>query len=401
PNESTASAASATAAIANSPARILRLLLAIVTSRPGAERALRDPVEEVVHGLVAAARQLVDRARGDHTAAAQHHGAVGDRADALELVRHHDERDPERRAEREQRLVDRGRDDRIEARRRLVDEHQLGIEDRRARERDPLALAARQVRRHAPAEPVQADGGEPQRDHLADHGPGQLRQLAQRQRDVVRDRHRAEQRVLLERHARAAQEAPARLRRQLVERLVEQPELAGERRQEARERAQERRLPAARAAEQREDLARLDAQIDVLEDRPVAVADREIAALEERAGARRHGSASLPHGGPPSSELAVANTASTKMISEMPITTVRVAAAPTLLASPPARIPRCAPENPTIHANTKLFERPCTRSPIATRSVTRAQNEVGAMSSTPAAISMPPAIATAIEISVS
>jgi hypothetical protein len=166
-------------------------------------------VEEVKHGVVAAPRQLLDRALGDHRAAAEHHRAVGDRADALELVGHHEQRDPERAAERQQGLVDRGRGDRIEPRRWLVDEHQLGIEDRRAGERDPLALAARQGRRRARPEAVQADRGEPHRGHLADHRLGQLGELAQRQRDVVLDRHRAEQRVLLERGAGAAEQPAA------------------------------------------------------------------------------------------------------------------------------------------------------------------------------------------------
>src|SRR5205807_1211463 len=94
---------------------------------------------------------------------------------------------------------------------------------------------------------------------------------------------RAEQRVLLERGAGAVEQRVARVGREIVERLAEQEHLPGERRQEPRHRTQERRLAAARSAEQRDDLAALDAQLDALDDGVLGiVADREPAALEQR-----------------------------------------------------------------------------------------------------------------------
>ena len=46
------------------------------------------------------------------------------------------------------------------------------------------------------------------------------------------------------------------------------------------------------------------------------------------------------------------------MMKKMLHTTARVVAAPTLLASPVARIPRCVPASPMIHENTKLLPMP-------------------------------------------
>ena len=77
-----------------------------------------------------------------------------------------------------------------------------------------------------------------------------------------------------------------------------------------------RRLAATRAAEQRDDLAALDAQVHVLEERLV-VAD---------ARSRHSSSTSLMSA--PGAVPTVANTASTRMMKKMLTTTVRVVALP-------------------------------------------------------------------------
>src|SRR5882757_2023432 len=77
-----------------------------------------DAMEEAVDLGHIARGQLVDRAFGLDAAVREHHRAVSDRADALELVGDDDEGEAERGAELEQGLVDAGGDHRIEAGRR-------------------------------------------------------------------------------------------------------------------------------------------------------------------------------------------------------------------------------------------------------------------------------------------
>jgi len=87
---------------------------------------------------------------------------------------------------------------RVEARVRLVEHHDLGLEDERPREAGSLAHAAGQLVGHPILDADQADILQPRHHDLADLALGQVCVLAQREGDVVVDGHRAEQRAVLE-----------------------------------------------------------------------------------------------------------------------------------------------------------------------------------------------------------
>ena len=73
----------------------------------------------------------------------EHDAAVGDRVDALELVRHDHERDAEAPRELADRLVEAGRGDRVQARRGLVQEEDPRVEGHRPGDRPPVSACRR------------------------------------------------------------------------------------------------------------------------------------------------------------------------------------------------------------------------------------------------------------------
>ena len=70
---------------------------------------------------------------------------VASKVEAVQVVRHHEDREPERALERQDEIVELGRGDGVEAGRRLVEEDDLGIERQRARQGDALGHAARKL----------------------------------------------------------------------------------------------------------------------------------------------------------------------------------------------------------------------------------------------------------------
>ena len=147
----------------------------------------------------------------------------------------------------------------VERAERLVEQQHMRLVDQRARQRHPLALAARQLRRAALADARQSHQGQqlvgaPRalgRGHLAHH---------QRIGDVVAHAHVREQRVVLEhgvhrpRVGRAARHVFA----------ADQDAPRG-RQREAADHAQAGRLARARGPEQREELAGRDRQVDTVD----------------------------------------------------------------------------------------------------------------------------------------
>src|SRR5262249_18410119 len=91
----------------------------------------------------------------------------------------------------------------VEGSQRLVHENQAWLEDERSRERHPLLLAARELRRSAIAKLPQPDDVESTVDASLDLV---LRAFAHRERegDIVRNRHVWEERVALKHHADVA-----------------------------------------------------------------------------------------------------------------------------------------------------------------------------------------------------
>lgn len=201
---------------------------------------------------------------------------------------------------------------RIEPGGRLVGEQHLGVEGERARQRCALGHATRQLGGHAP----RVVGFEAH--HLEAHGDQRLDELlvvhaalAQRRGDVVVHRQRREQSAVLKQHAAAAQQRRALHRRQRVEAPTEQAHLAARRLEQPHHHAQQRCLAAARPADEGQDLAGLDAQVDVV--------------VDDLAGKARLDGAQLDRGGAahrsPTPRSAMANSASTAMTSTVATTT--------------------------------------------------------------------------------
>ena len=172
-------------------------------------------------------------------------------------------------AARERVLEERLRALRIELRRRLVEEQQLGLERERRREADALQLAAGKLRDAAAGQVRGTDGRQrslrARQDRLRRHADvlepeGDLR-LDLREDDLIlriledgRDRARELRRMRVARVAAGDLDAAA-----------EVP--AVEPRHEPAERAHERRLAGAGGAEHEHDLARVDPERDAVERR--------------------------------------------------------------------------------------------------------------------------------------
>ena len=159
---------------------------------------------------------------------------------------------------------------RVQRRQRLVEQQHRRVARQRARERDALALAARQVRRLLAREVGDVEALE----QLVD-----ARRAAER--DVRAHGHVRKERVLLEDEpdrARLGRQVDAGLRvepRPLAER---DPAAVGVRK--SGHRAQHRRLAGPRRADERHGVA-LDGQLDVERKRPKAEGDVEVESLHE------------------------------------------------------------------------------------------------------------------------
>jgi hypothetical protein len=94
------------------------------------------------------------------------------------------------------------------------------------------------------------------RDHVARHA-----HVLQPERHVVEDAHVRIQRVRLEHHR-----AAARRGRDVVDALAVEDDVAGGGRLEARDQAQQRRLAATRGADEHDELAVGDREVDAVDD---------------------------------------------------------------------------------------------------------------------------------------
>lgn len=145
--------------------------------------------------------------------------------------------------------------ERIERAERLVEQQQLRTVDKRPRERDALPLPARQLRGPVVRAREQPD--------LVEH----------RARIVLRAPPEAEHHVL--QYGLPRQQARVLIHDPRIEHAAAVSALderAGARRLEFRNEAQQRRFPAAAAADDRDEAAALDRQIDIGEHGPLAVA---------------------------------------------------------------------------------------------------------------------------------
>ena len=192
-------------------------------------------------------------------AVAHHRHPLAERHRLRLVVRHVDGRDAEALVELRQGGAHADAELRVEVRERLVEQEGLRLPHDRAAHRDPLALAAGQLRRPAVEqilEPEQRrDVGDPAGDlRLLD--PARLQAVA----DVLPDAQMRVERVGLEDHRHVALAG-----RQVGHVAAADPDLAFGGLLEPRDHPQERRLAAARRPDEHEELTVCDPQRDLFD----------------------------------------------------------------------------------------------------------------------------------------
>src|SRR5664280_3453 len=110
---------------------------------------LAPAVKEVTDASVLAIAELARVAGGNDgfRFRVEHYNAISDAEDALELVSHYDDREPQRLRERQDQLVEIGSHHGIKSGGRLVQEYQFGVEGKRTRDGGALFHAAGELRR--------------------------------------------------------------------------------------------------------------------------------------------------------------------------------------------------------------------------------------------------------------
>src|SRR5690606_13811815 len=165
----------------------------------------------------------------------------------------------------------------IERRERLVEEEYPGLRHERTGEGDALLLAARELVREPIGEMIEPDEGERIDRALVRFSPAHSAST-QTERRVLDDAEVREQRVRLEHHPDIAL-----VRGDARDIPATEHHGAAVIRLEAREHAQRRRLAAARRAEEREELAGRDVEVDTVEHPRGPVALRDATELDARA----------------------------------------------------------------------------------------------------------------------
>ena len=191
-----------------------------------------------------------------HHALLHHDDPVGHRQRLVLVVRHVDRRAFELRVDAADLRAHLDAQLGVEVRQRFVHQHEQRLDHDRARDRDALLLAARQL---AGQLAFMADElHELERRLRAPAGflPRHAAHL-QAEADVVEHRHVREQRVVLEHHPEAAA-----LGRQHIDARVVEPDAAARQRLQARDAVERGRLAAAGRAEQRDELAAPDVEIE-------------------------------------------------------------------------------------------------------------------------------------------
>jgi hypothetical protein len=163
-------------------------------------------------------------------------------------------------------LAQEGGAHRVQARVRLVEEHDVGVEHEGAREARTLAHPARQLVGHLVAGVGEADLGEPAMDDLHDLVLALVGVLAQRKGDVVQEVHRAEERAILEQDAELLAHLEQLVVGHVRDRLAVDEDVALIGIQQADHVLDAHRLPGARGPEDHRDLPLGDAHVQAAQD---------------------------------------------------------------------------------------------------------------------------------------
>ena len=235
-----------------------------------------EPRDELALGVLVDLRRRPDLL---DSPLVEHGQAVGHRERLLLIVGDVDEGDPDLPLDGLELDLHLLPELQVERAERLVEQEHLRAVDDRSRERDALALAARELRRLALAVAAEPDHAERLRRPLA---PLALSDLLHHEPvlDVRPHGHVREQRVVLEDrvHGPVVRREPRHV-------LAGEPDRAFVGRLEARDHAQRRRLAGARRPEHREELARGDVEVHRGDRDDVSVAFGQASDADVRGGA--------------------------------------------------------------------------------------------------------------------
>jgi hypothetical protein len=219
-------------------------------------------------------------------------------------VRDHVDGQPHRVAQRGHQFVEVGRADRVQARRRLVEEDEVGVERQRSRQRRALDHAARQFGREF-RRSVRRKAHKFELEHceLVHQPRRKVEILAHRDLDVLLDCECRKQGTVLEQHAHAHVHGHALLLARLVEVDTEHLHRARLLRRQSEHCAQQHRLSGARGADEAQYLAAIDLERKLVEHHLLPERDRHVARRQHHCAfglGRGHGDRRgrlLRHGG--------------------------------------------------------------------------------------------------------
>src|SRR6267142_3917726 len=267
-------AASATAPITKAPIIVFFAWLAM--DRPFAAG------QEVEHpGVLRFGQEPLRVARGDHrlALAVEEHRVVCDGEDARQLVRHDHDGGAEAVAEIEDQVVEAPRAQRVEPRRGLVEEEDVGVERHGARQAGALLHAAADLRGIVILEARETDERELERGQGGDLLRFEGGIFLKGQGHVLRQGHRAPERAALIEHSEAPQHALAFRRRHLPETSAAALVMDGPPGGlvEAEQVPEQRALSAAAPSHDDEDVPLVHGEVEVLHDQGAAVGHGEVA----------------------------------------------------------------------------------------------------------------------------
>src|SRR3954468_23825866 len=311
-------------------------------------------VKVLVQPRVLRGLHVGDRSGCNDLPVAQHGDAVAGRIKAVEVVGYHENGQAQSALQGAHQLVEIAGADRIEAGGRLVQEHQFRIERERARQRHALDHAAGEVGRVA----VRDFGFEAHHHEFGDHHLVEqfLRELeifAHRKLDVLPHRERGKQRALLKQDAPAPLHAAALVGVRRIEIDAEYLDAARHLRHQADDGAGQYGFARAGRADEAEDLAALDVEVEPVEHAGFAELHGDVANPDDGVGSwlKRHGYI-------PIAAKKIANTPSITMTKKMPFTTDEVVCWPSDSALPCTASPSTQATMPMVAGITGALTMP-------------------------------------------
>ncbi len=256
----------------------------------------------------------------DNAPVGQHRHARGHCREGVEVVRDEHHGQPKLLPEGEDQAHEARTAVRVQPRCRLV-EQQFRLQRQRTGQCGPLDHAARQLRRHQQGVlRLHLDHRQLEGDQRIELVGTRDPEFLQRESDILADGQCGEQRALLEQDAVAALARDALVNRALVDPFAEEPQLAGLRPRQPDDVAQQRGLAATRAADQRDDLAAFDIEVEPVVHKVPSEARDHAAQRDDGLGVFMP----LAHPGIPIERVAIANTASARITTVIAATTEAV-----------------------------------------------------------------------------